>query len=192
MSRNMKQDIKSDCKQATKQKIALALRQLMQERPLRKITVQDLMERTQMTRQSFYYHFQDIQDVLAWIGEQQVSGWLQDTQELSFEDWMMRIIVLLNEDRNFYRQMLHFGDQAFLHRFGNKLLRQRMLRLFFGTETEEKLNDHQRFVVDFAVWSVLSYLSTYLSSRRTLDLREVRARLRCLMDTLSLHDAEKG
>lgn len=98
MSRNMKQDIKQD-KQATKQKIAQALRQLMQERPLRKITVQDMMERTQMTRQSFYYHFQDIQDVLAWIGEQQASNWMQDTQELPFEDWMMRIMVLLDEDR---------------------------------------------------------------------------------------------
>ena len=44
----------------TKQKIAQALRQLMLERPLKKITVQDLMDRTQMKRQTFYYHFQDI------------------------------------------------------------------------------------------------------------------------------------
>lgn len=58
-----------DAKQDTKQRIALALHQLMKERPVRKITVQDLMERTQMTRQSFYYHFQDIQDVLAWSCE---------------------------------------------------------------------------------------------------------------------------
>ena len=52
----------------TKQKIAQALRQLMLERPLKKITVQDLMERTQMKRQTFYYHFQDIYDVLAYYG----------------------------------------------------------------------------------------------------------------------------
>ena len=58
---------KLDTKLDTKQRIAAALRQLMQERPLRKITVQDLMDRTQMKRQSFYYHFQDIRDVLAWI-----------------------------------------------------------------------------------------------------------------------------
>ena len=56
----------------TKQKIARALKQLMSERPLSKITVQDLMESAQMKRQSFYYHFQDIYDVLGWICEQQL------------------------------------------------------------------------------------------------------------------------
>ena len=35
---------KLDTKLDTKQRIAAALRQLMQERPLRKITVQDLMD----------------------------------------------------------------------------------------------------------------------------------------------------
>ena len=53
----------------TKQKIAQALRQLMLERPLKKITVQDLMERTQMKRQTFYYHFDDIYDLLKWLFE---------------------------------------------------------------------------------------------------------------------------
>ena len=56
----------------TKQKIAQALCQLMLERPLKKITVQDLMERTQMKRQTFYYHFQDIYDVLVWICRRQL------------------------------------------------------------------------------------------------------------------------
>ena len=38
----------------------------MQERPFHKITVQDLMNQANMKRQSFYYHFQDIYEVLEW------------------------------------------------------------------------------------------------------------------------------
>lgn len=182
MSRDMKQD--------TKQKIALAIVQLMQERPLRKITVQDMMERTQMTRQSFYYHFQDIQDVLTWIVEQKIVSHLQDTKELSFEDWMMRVIVLLDEDRSFYRQVLSSGGSTFQRRFGDKLLRQRMIQLFFHTEEEAKLNDRQQFVVDFAIQAVLVHLITFLSSRRPLDQKEARACLRCLLETLSLDGAD--
>lgn len=59
---------------STKQRIAQPLRELMQQRPLRKMTVQDLMEKTQMKRQSFYDHFQDIPDVLCWICEQQLAA----------------------------------------------------------------------------------------------------------------------
>ena len=188
MGRGIKQDIKQD----TKHKIASAVRQLMQERSLRKITVQDVMELTRMTRQSFYYHFQDIQNVLSWMVEQQVDHSLQGTEELSFEDWMMRVFALLDEDRCFYRQVLSYGDPCFLHRFGNKLLRQRMVRLLFHTENEQKLKEPQRFVVDFSIQMVLAYLTTFLSSRRPLDPAESRIRLNCLLDTLSLNDETKS
>ena len=44
----------------TKEKIALAVKELMRQKSIRKITVQDIMEETGMKRQSFYYHFQDL------------------------------------------------------------------------------------------------------------------------------------
>lgn len=81
----------------TKQKIARALRQLMNERPLGKITVQDLMERAQMKRQSFYYHFQDIYDVLSWICEQQLGQPLRDDPDLDLEEWCLRLIRLMEQ-----------------------------------------------------------------------------------------------
>lgn len=62
----------------TKLKIARALRELMSQRPLAKITVQDLMEGAQMKRQSFYYHFQDIYDVLFWICDRQLGDPLRE------------------------------------------------------------------------------------------------------------------
>ena len=178
-----------DVKQDTKQKIALALRQLMQERPLRKITVQDLMERAQMTRQSFYYHFQDIRDVLAWICEQQLSAPLREAQELSFEDWMMKALLLMEEDRGFYRQILSYTDSAFLLRFCDELLRPRMVQLLFGEQSEQNLDDRRKFVVDFSIQAAQSCLTGMLSTRRGLEEEEARARLRCLLDALSLNGA---
>ena len=54
----------------TKGRIAEAVEQMMQTRPVCKITVQSVMEQTQMKRQSFYYHYQDIYSVLEWIVRQ--------------------------------------------------------------------------------------------------------------------------
>ena len=53
----------------TKGRIAEAVEQMLQTRPVCKITVQSVMEQTQMKRQSFYYHYQDIYSVLEWIVE---------------------------------------------------------------------------------------------------------------------------
>ena len=51
----------------TKRKMAQALKELMAEKPLKRITIQDIVERSHMTRQSFYYHFQDIPSLIAEI-----------------------------------------------------------------------------------------------------------------------------
>ena len=52
---------------ATKRKIADCVKQLMKKKEIRKITIQDIMDATNMSRQSFYYHFKDIYDVLEWV-----------------------------------------------------------------------------------------------------------------------------
>ena len=52
---------------ATKRKIADCVKQLMRKKEIRKITIQDIMDTTNMSRQSLYYHFKDIYDVLEWI-----------------------------------------------------------------------------------------------------------------------------
>lgn len=49
---------------STKRKIADCVKELMYHKEIRKITIQDIMAATNMSRQSFYYHFKDIYDVL--------------------------------------------------------------------------------------------------------------------------------
>ena len=51
---------------STKKKIADCVRQLMKRKEISKITIGDIMEATGMSRQSFYYHFKDIYDLVEW------------------------------------------------------------------------------------------------------------------------------
>ena len=51
----------------TKKVLAYALKNLMETRPLNKITVGDICEACDMNRKSFYYHFQDKYDLVNWI-----------------------------------------------------------------------------------------------------------------------------
>ena len=51
----------------TKRALAAAIKDLMKEKPLVKISIADIVERCQMNRQSFYYHFRDKYDLVNWI-----------------------------------------------------------------------------------------------------------------------------
>lgn len=54
----------------TKESIAEAARSLLVDDKVKKLTVKDIVEKCHITRQSFYYHFNDIPDLLKWSLEQ--------------------------------------------------------------------------------------------------------------------------
>lgn len=173
----------------TKQKIARALRQLMSERPLSKITVQDLMERAEMKRQSFYYHFQDIYDVLGWICEQQLGEPLRENMELDFEIWCLKLIGLMEEDRAFYRRVFLAGSPEVVREFCEGLVRPRMARLLFQAEDPRQLLREQAFVADFCTRALTGYFVELCTSRKELDWGEVRTCLHSLLGVLRPSEA---
>ena len=52
-----------------KQTIAQAAKTLLMEKNVKKLTVKDIVEECQITRQAFYYHFEDIPDLFRWMLE---------------------------------------------------------------------------------------------------------------------------
>lgn len=51
----------------TKRALATSLKHRIKEKPLDKITIADICEECEVNRQTFYYHFQDIYDLIEWI-----------------------------------------------------------------------------------------------------------------------------
>ena len=56
-------------KKSTKETLADALRKMMTVKPIDKITVKDIVDICNVNRQTFYYHFDDVYDLLEWIFE---------------------------------------------------------------------------------------------------------------------------
>ena len=61
--RGRAQDMAVDMKEI----IAEAAGRLIRERKVKKLTVKDIVEECNITRQTFYYHFEDIPDLLRWV-----------------------------------------------------------------------------------------------------------------------------
>ena len=163
----------------TKKKIALALRRLMEERTFDRITVQNLMDMTQMKRQSFYYHFQDTRDVLMWICRQEILEPLM-ASPLEFEDWMIHALELLSQDRNFYRKLLKAVSLDFVREF-DAILEPRMLAMLFPGRTAAQLTDNQRFALDFFTEAACVRLIRFINDREPLDPGDVRVRVEYLI-----------
>jgi probable dihydroxyacetone kinase regulator len=53
--------------QTTKKALAASLKKLLADKPLDSVTVVDIAEDCEVNRQTFYYHFSDIYDLIDWI-----------------------------------------------------------------------------------------------------------------------------
>ncbi|MBQ9196856.1 MAG: TetR/AcrR family transcriptional regulator C-terminal domain-containing protein [Clostridia bacterium] len=99
----------------TKNAIAQALKQLLQRRPINKITINDIAEECGISRMTFYYHFKDIYDLADWtvqdtlyavIGEHRKHGnWQQGFLDL-LTVLQENKALILNVHRSIDRQMV--------------------------------------------------------------------------------------
>lgn len=64
-----------------KEIIAAAARKLILEKKVKKLTVKDIVEECQITRQAFYYHFEGIPDLIQWSIKQGTKRLLEECRE---------------------------------------------------------------------------------------------------------------
>lgn len=64
----------------TKRAIASAFEELLEVTPLEQITVSAIAERTGINRQTFYYHFHDIHELIIWIYRNGIEQALSSTE----------------------------------------------------------------------------------------------------------------
>lgn len=63
----------------TKESIVNAVKTLLAQKKVRKLTVKNIVEESNITRQTFYYYFEDIPDLLKWILNRNTNKVLEET-----------------------------------------------------------------------------------------------------------------
>lgn len=64
-----------------KEMIAQAAKRLVMEQNRKKLTVKDIVEECRITRQAFYYHFEDIPALFRWMMEKDMKRLLEELRE---------------------------------------------------------------------------------------------------------------
>ena len=76
----------------TKRALAASLKKLLAQKPLSKITIADITEDCGMNRMTFYYHFQDIYDLIDWICQEEGERAFQGRK--GYNTWQEGFIAL--------------------------------------------------------------------------------------------------
>ena len=141
-----------------------------------------------MTRQSFYYHFQDIYEVLELICRYDLVDQIAYREEESFAHWMERLMEIVETNKWFYRKMLQDMDWERMSDYLKPAVEAQIRRLVSGMLTEQEtqsLSGGRELLVDFLTVSVIQYIFRYISSRK-VQKEQNAASLRELLQICSL------
>ena len=117
-----------------KQAIAQAAMGLLMEKGVKKLTVKDIVEECRITRQAFYYHFEDIPELFRWMLEQQTDRMLREVlSQKTAEEGLRRFFVTMINAIPYVKRGMdsNYGPEL------EQLLRQYTQR-FFDRAAEER------------------------------------------------------
>ena len=143
--------------QTTKRALEASLKKLLLQKPLNKITINDITEDCGVNRMTFYYHFKDIYDLVDWILVEDAAKVLEGRR--SFETWTEAFLDILQQVQenkvlvlNVYRSVGREQVEQYLY----KLL-DPMLKEFADRECQDITvqDDDKQFVVDFYKYALV-------------------------------------
>ncbi len=132
----------------TRDAIKTSFRQLLEEKPYRKITVKDIVDRCGINRNSFYYHFEDVPSLLDEILQEQLDAVIAEYSEIRSAEECMNIIMQTIKNRQ--RSVMHIYNSVARDTYERHLWRltERTVRCFLETAfPDARLTPEDREVI---------------------------------------------
>lgn len=149
---------------STKTDLEIALKKLLLQKPVDKITIRDLTTECGISRMAFYYHFKDIYDLIEWVCEEGGRKALQGKK--TYDTWQEGLYqvfeaVLGNKPfiLNVYRHLERERIEAYLYKLTYGLLE--------GVVEEQAkelpiAEEDKRFIAEFYKYSFVGIMLDWI------------------------------
>lgn len=169
--------------QTTKRALEASLKKLLLQKPLNKITINDITEDCGVNRMTFYYHFKDIYDLVDWIMVEDAAKALEGRQ--SFENWTDAFLDILHQVQdnkvlvmNVYRSISREQVEQYLYKLLDPMLREFMERGMQGITVQD---DDVQFIVDFYKYALVGMALEWIRKDMKEDPVRMTERLNILI-----------
>lgn len=114
--------------QTTKRALAASLKTLLLQKPLNKITINDIAEDCGISRMTFYYHFKDIYDLVEWICVEDAARALEGKK--TYDTWQkgfLNIFHVVQANKPFILNVYRCVSRERIEQYLNPLIRNLIL-----------------------------------------------------------------
>lgn len=148
----------------TKQLMAVSLKNKMEKTPFNKISIQNIVDGCSLTRQTFYYHFQDVYELLGWIYNNQTVEYLERNK--GYKNWKegyLEAFRFIENNKQFCLNTLHSIGRDHLDRFlfasTSAYIKQIIDELSEGIIVSD---EKKKFIVDFYTPAFIALVAKWM------------------------------
>ena len=137
-------------KEFTKAAIADTFMELLQEHTIDHITVKDLAEKCGINRQTFYYHFADIYDLMEWTLDNELKKFMERYAKTE-TDWKEQLKKLFVFFRFRQEQVLHAYDsqnRMYYEQFIYRQMLPSIRRLILTYQETKDISEDKRAFIE--------------------------------------------
>lgn len=153
--------------------------QLLEEKPYNKITVKNIVEHCQVNRNTFYYHFQDIPDLLERVIKRDVDDIIKNNHQFeSIEDCINPIIQLSVKKKKAILNIYHsLQRDVFLNELEN--ITYYFVEKYINTLTEDFpiSSQDKKLLIRFYKCALVGITLDWLEEDMSFDLLESFVRI---------------
>ena len=107
----------------TQRAMAASIAELLRTKALDKITIRDITDHCGVTRNTFYYHFHDVYDLLSWLFRDKTDQIMSKyTDEADWEGGLEEVLAFVHENRQMIMHIYETISYDDLTRFVNDIV----------------------------------------------------------------------
>ena len=159
----------------TKQAIKAAFLELLDEKPLNKISVRDIVERCGINRNSFYYHFQDIYELAEWVCIEDGKQALKDKKTYdTWQEGMIQVFEAVLENKPFIANIYRSVDKAKIENYLYKLSYQLIADVVDEKCAGDNLSEaDKQFIADFYKYGFVGIMLDWVDKGMKDDYHKI-------------------
>lgn len=163
----------------TKYALEVSLKKLMLQKPLDKITINDLTSDCGISRMAFYYHFKDIYDLTEWVCLEDATRALAGKK--TYDNWqegLRQIFEAVLENKPFIMNVYHSVSREQIENYLFRLTYD----LIMGVVEEKSVGmdiaeENKKFIADFYKYSFVGIMLDWIKQGMREDYQEIAEKM---------------
>lgn len=171
----------------TKKALAQSLKKIMATKDVNKVTINDITEDCGVNRQTFYYHFADIYDLLEWIYKNEVIEKIEKIESGNLlENWQngfLYVFEYILENKKFVHNTYNSVSRETLLKFIYKQTNNLITKVIEEKSKNISINEsNKKFISNFYKYAFVGVVQDWIEKGMIEEPKNIVNKLSTMLD----------